>query len=151
MRLRATSPRWVWPSSEARRPPLEPFDLLVALRAGRAGPPLTLTANPDPDHRHPRHHPHHTLSRTLSRALSLVLHRYPQAAAFETRAQVIMDYETERAIAAFVARGVSVELIGEIDANGDGTVDRLEFLVHMLRSLGKLEQQDIDQVPRTGT
>ena len=59
---------------------------------------------------------------------------------------VIMDYETERAVKAFIARGVSPELIRDIDADGSGSVDKLEFLTHMLLSTGKLERPDIDGV-----
>ena len=57
---------------------------------------------------------------------------------------MIMEYETERAVAAFVARGVSAELISEMDCDGNGKVDRFEFVTHMLLSTGKLERQDVD-------
>ena len=39
-------------------------------------------------------------------------------------ASIIMEVEQERAVARFVARGVSVELIRDIDQDGDGSVDR---------------------------
>lgn len=59
---------------------------------------------------------------------------------------IIMEIEADRAVDAFVARGVSEGMISEIDRDGSGSVDRSEFLQHMLVHLGKVEQDDIDKV-----
>ena len=60
------------------------------------------------------------------------------------KAQV--DAEVARQVEAFVSRGVSEQLIEEIDADGNGRVDRAEFLKYMLIRGGKVEDQEIAKV-----
>ena len=57
-----------------------------------------------------------------------------------------MPFMPAAQVDAFVARGVSEGMISEIDRDGSGSVDRSEFLQHMLVHLGKVEQDDIDKV-----
>jgi len=61
-------------------------------------------------------------------------------------AAALMEHESNLAVAAFIARGVSPQLIHEMDADGSGTVEKLEFARHMLVSTGKVEARDFDQV-----
>lgn len=68
------------------------------------------------------------------------------AMALGSIATVIMDMEQERAIAAFVARGVSAEMIMEMDADKNGSVDKVEFLEHMLVNTGKVERGEIREI-----
>jgi len=60
--------------------------------------------------------------------------------------RVVMEVEVERAVAAFVEKGVSAEMIAEIDVDGGGSVDRNEFLEYMLVKTGKVEAQDLARV-----
>ena len=46
----------------------------------------------------------------------------------------------------FCARGVTNELIAEMDQSGNGSVSQLEFASYMLVSSGKLNQADLDEV-----
>ena len=43
-----------------------------------------------------------------------------------------MEMEEERHVQEFIDRGVTVEMIKEIDADNSGEVDKLEFLCYML-------------------
>ena len=60
--------------------------------------------------------------------------------------RVVMEIEVEREVAAFVKKGVSPEMIAEIDVDGGGSVDRNEFLEYMLVKTGKVEEQDLESV-----
>merc|ERR1719345_718228 len=46
----------------------------------------------------------------------------------------------------FCSRGVTADLISEIDEDGSGDVDRFEFLTYMLVNMGKIEIEDVEQV-----
>ena len=48
------------------------------------------------------------------------------------------EEEEQRQLQAFVARGVSQELIDAVDTDGDGTVERQEFVEYCLLALGKV-------------
>ena len=61
-------------------------------------------------------------------------------------ARIVMNAEVERAVVRFISRGVSVEMIREIDADGSGSVERHEFLAYMLVKTGKLERVDIERI-----
>ena len=63
------------------------------------------------------------------------------SAAALVKAQV--DAEVARQVEAFVARGVSERLIEEIDGDGDGRVERMEFTKYMLVKEGKVEERDV--------
>ena len=60
--------------------------------------------------------------------------------------EVMCNIGKVRKIEKFCARGVTNELITEIDASGDGAVSRLEFASYMLVASGKLNQGDLDDV-----
>ena len=47
-------------------------------------------------------------------------------------ASILMEMEEERHVQEFIDRGVTVEMIKEIDADNSGEVDKLEFLCYML-------------------
>jgi Ca2+-binding EF-hand superfamily protein len=78
-----------------------------------------------------------------SRAAALV-YVLIAAAAFASQAGKVVkafsDAEAERQAAAFVAQGVSPDIINEIDADGDGSVERHEFLTYMLVKTGKVRR-----------
>jgi hypothetical protein len=61
-------------------------------------------------------------------------------------AKVWMEIEEERHVSEFVGRGVSVGMIGEIDKDGEGSVDKWEFMSYMLVKMGKLRRHDLAQV-----
>jgi potassium channel subfamily K len=60
--------------------------------------------------------------------------------------EVMSNIGRVRRIERFCARGVTRELIMEIDESGDGAVSRLEFASYMLVASGKLNQGDLDEV-----
>merc|ERR1711865_577711 len=60
--------------------------------------------------------------------------------------EVMCNIGKVRRIEKFCARGVTNELIAEIDESGDGAVSRLEFASYMLVASGKLNQSDLDEV-----
>merc|ERR1712194_880258 len=60
--------------------------------------------------------------------------------------EVMCNIGKVRRIEKFCARGVTNELIAEIDESGDGAVSRLEFASYMLVASGKLNQSDQDDV-----
>ena len=60
--------------------------------------------------------------------------------------EVMCNIGKVRRIETFCARGVTNELITEIDQSGDGAVSQLEFASYMLVSSGKLNQGDLDEV-----
>jgi len=61
-------------------------------------------------------------------------------------ARVVMDVEVERSVAEFVARGVTVDLLRELDRDRSGAVERHEFLAEMLVHTGKVERADVLQI-----
>lgn len=61
-------------------------------------------------------------------------------------ARVVMDVEVERSVAEFVARGVTVDLLLELDRDRSGAVERHEFLAEMLVHTGKVERADVLQI-----
>ena len=60
--------------------------------------------------------------------------------------EVMCNIGKVRRIEKFCARGVTNELIAEIDVGGDGAVSRLEFASYMLVASGKLNQNDLSEV-----
>ena len=60
--------------------------------------------------------------------------------------EVMCNIGKVRRIEKFCSRGVTNELITEIDESGDGAVSRLEFASYMLVASGKLNQGDLDDV-----
>ena len=60
--------------------------------------------------------------------------------------EVMCNIGKVRRIEKFCARGVTNELIAEIDGGGDGAVSRLEFASYMLVASGKLNQNDLSEV-----
>jgi len=65
---------------------------------------------------------------------------------FGTLVEVIGVIGKIHRIEKFCSRGVTPELIEEIDEDGSGEVDRYEFLTYMLVNMGKIEQDDVEQV-----
>ena len=65
------------------------------------------------------------------------------AASIGRYAAAMAEEEERRQLQAFVARGVSQELIDAIDTDGDGTVERQEFIEYCLLALGKVNQRDL--------
>jgi len=65
---------------------------------------------------------------------------------FGTLVEVIGIVGKIHRIEKFCSRGVTSELIDEIDENGSGGVDKFEFLTYMLVNMGKLEGEDVEQV-----
>ena len=59
---------------------------------------------------------------------------------------VWMEIEDERHVADFLRRGVSVATIEAIDVDGDGEVDRAEFLAYMLVKMGKCQRGDVEMM-----
>lgn len=59
-----------------------------------------------------------------------------------------MTIERERDVDAFLMRGVSEEMLEAMDADGNGVVDRGEFLKAMLIVTGKVDHEDVDKVLR---
>ena len=68
------------------------------------------------------------------------------AVALSNFGTIIIDIEAANAVKAFVARGVSEEMIDEMDEDGSGAIDRCEFLRYMLVSMGKVEREDVDKI-----
>ena len=60
--------------------------------------------------------------------------------------EVLCNIGKVRRIERFCARGVTTDLIAEIDVGGDGAVSRLEFASYMLVATGKLNQGDLNEV-----
>ena len=60
------------------------------------------------------------------------------AASIGRYAAAMAEEEEQRQLQAFVARGVSQDLIDAIDTDGDGTVERQEFIEYCLLALGKV-------------
>ena len=60
------------------------------------------------------------------------------AASIGRYAAAMAEEEEQRQLQAFVARGVSQELIDAVDTDGDGTVERQEFVEYCLLALGKV-------------
>merc|ERR1712057_51758 len=46
----------------------------------------------------------------------------------------------------FCSRGVTADLIREIDDDKSGDVDKFEFFTYMLVNMGKLDSEDVEQV-----
>jgi hypothetical protein len=63
------------------------------------------------------------------------------AASIGRYAAAMAEEEERRQLQAFVARGVSQELIDAIDTDGDGTVERQEFIEYCLLALGKVQPE----------
>ena len=61
---------------------------------------------------------------------------------------MFMELEMERAVDAFVARGVSQAMLYEMDENHTGTIDRGEFLKYILLAMGKVEPEDVEKALR---
>ena len=60
------------------------------------------------------------------------------AASIGRYAAAMAEEEEQRQLQGFVARGVSQELIDAVDTDGDGTVERQEFVEYCLLALGKV-------------
>ena len=60
--------------------------------------------------------------------------------------EVMCNLGKVRRVEMFCARGVTNELIAEMDQSGNGSVSQLEFASYMLVSSGKLNQADLDEV-----
>ena len=65
---------------------------------------------------------------------------------FGTLVEVIGIVGKIHRIEKFCSRGVTADLIVEIDEDGSGDVDRFEFLTYMLVNMGKIEIEDVEQV-----
>jgi len=65
---------------------------------------------------------------------------------FGTLVEVIGIVGKIHRIEKFCSRGVTADLISEIDEDGSGDVDRFEFLTYMLVNMGKIEIEDVEQV-----
>jgi len=57
-----------------------------------------------------------------------------------------MDHQNDAIEAQFMKRVLNTSALEKMDTNGDDTVSKDEFLVYMLKTLGKVEQCDIDKV-----
>ena len=76
--------------------------------------------------------------------LLLAVGGFASAAAQVTRTAAAM--ERQRQVEAFAARGVDAEMIDQMDSTGDGRVDRVEFLRHMLVANGLVEAIEIEKL-----
>jgi len=56
---------------------------------------------------------------------------------------LVQQSENVKRVRAFVARGVTPEMIAEVDKDGNGSVDRFEFVTYLLVGQGKLNGDDI--------
>ena len=65
---------------------------------------------------------------------------------FGTLVEVIGIVGKIQRIEKFCKAGVSNEMIDKMDEDGDSKVDRYEFCSYMLVNLGKIDQDDVDQV-----
>jgi len=65
---------------------------------------------------------------------------------FGTLVEVIGVFGKIHRIEKFCSRGVTRELIEEIDENQNGEIDRYEFCTYMLVNMGKIEQDDVDSI-----
>merc|ERR1719281_1913390 len=59
---------------------------------------------------------------------------------------VFADMEVQRAINAFVADGVTEDIIAEMDEDGGGSVDKFEFLSYMLVHTGKVSKHEVQSI-----
>lgn len=76
--------------------------------------------------------------------LLLAVGGFASAAAQVTRTAAAM--ERQRQVEAFAARGVSAEMIDAMDATGDGRIERIDFVRHMLVSNGLVEAVEIEKL-----
>merc|ERR1712086_934420 len=60
--------------------------------------------------------------------------------------ELMVAWDLEARVQAFVKQGVSKALINEIDNDHDGTITRLEFLSYMLVHTGKIASDDVDEI-----
>jgi len=58
---------------------------------------------------------------------------------------ISMEIERDRDVDAFVARGVSQSMLAEMDTDGNGIVDRGEFLKFTLVAMGKVDAEDVQK------
>ena len=65
---------------------------------------------------------------------------------FGTLVEVIGVVGKIHRIEKFCSRGVTADLIAEIDDDKSGDVDKFEFLTYMLVNMGKLDSEDVEQV-----
>ena len=65
---------------------------------------------------------------------------------FGTLVEVIGIVGKIHRIEEFCKAGVSNDMIDKMDEDGDSKVDRYEFCTYMLVNLGKIDQDDVDQV-----
>ena len=65
---------------------------------------------------------------------------------FGTLVEVIGIVGKIHRIEKFCSRGVTADLIAEIDEDKSGDVDKFEFLTYMLVNMGKIEMEDVEQV-----
>ena len=65
---------------------------------------------------------------------------------FGTLVEVIGIVGKIQRIEKFCKAGVSNDMIDKMDEDGDSKVDRYEFCSYMLVNLGKIDQDDVDQV-----
>merc|ERR1711935_8819 len=65
---------------------------------------------------------------------------------FGTLVEVIGIVGKIQRIEEFCKAGVSNDMIDKMDEDGDSKVDRYEFCTYMLVNLGKIDQDDVDQV-----
>lgn len=61
-------------------------------------------------------------------------------------ATLYVDKRNDAMEAQFLNRALSESALDKMDANNDNTVTKDEFLVYMLKTLGKAEQDDIDKI-----
>lgn len=59
---------------------------------------------------------------------------------------VFADMEVQKAVSAFVADGVTEDIIAEMDEDGGGSVDKFEFLSYMLVHTGKVSKHEIQSI-----
>lgn len=65
---------------------------------------------------------------------------------FGTLVEVIGVVGKIHRIEKFCSRGVTADLIAEIDDDKSGDVDKFEFFTYMLVNMGKLDSEDVEQV-----
>lgn len=56
---------------------------------------------------------------------------------------LLLQYDTTRRLSSFVRRGVTYSMIKQIDKDGDGTIDKFEFVSFLLVGQGKLQPEDV--------
>lgn len=58
---------------------------------------------------------------------------------------LMLQMETARRVNLFISRGVTPEMIREMDWNNSGEIDKFEFVTYMLQGEGKIDKADVQR------